>query len=191
MTLAQLRARLRAELGDETAGASVWSDALLDGFLGDAVERLGRDAPAQAEARLLPDADGSYTLPADVLRLHAVYPDAGDGESAEPLRVSEYTVWAGRLRVTSAGGAAVFVRYAGPRQRPPAMGEADLRGGEEPAAIWLAAAYAMDWLAKQREKAGVHAAGHSAVGAEYARRYAEWLAAGRRVLRRRTVSGRT
>lgn len=187
MTLAQLRARLRAELGDETAGAAVWSDALLDGFLGNAVERLGRDAPAEAEARLLPDADGAYTLPADLLRLHAVYPDADDGARAEPLRVSEYAVWAGRLRAPSAGGSALLVRYAAPRRRPAASGDVDLRGGEEPAAIWLAAAYAMDWLAKQREKAGLQAAGHSTVGAEYARRYADWLAAGGRVLRRRAA----
>lgn len=176
MTLSELRARLRAELGDETAGAYVWGDTLLDGFLGDAVERLGADLPLEREAQLTASADGAYALPADLLRVRSV--EAG-GLALGP---GEYTAWGGTLRLAAPTSTTITVRYAGARARPPASGDAGLRAGEEPPVVWLAASYAMAWLGKQREKAGAASSGR--VAAAYGRRYEEWLRARRRPLRR-------
>jgi len=176
MTLSELRPRLRAELGDETTGVYVWSDALLDGFLGDATERLGEDLPLEKEAQLTPNPDGAYALPADLLRLRSV---ATGGVVLGP---GEYTAWGGTLRLASPGSSEISVRYAGARPRPPASGDAGLLAGETPPVLWLAAASAMGWLGKQREKAG--AASSGAVASAYGRRYEEWLRARRRPLRR-------
>ena len=182
MTLAELRARLRAELGDQTAGAYVWGDALLDAFLGDATERLGEDAPLEREAQLAAAPDGAYNLPADLVRVHAV--ERGGGA----LQPGEYAAWGGRLRLQAPSTAPVVVRYAAARPRPPLTGDAGLRAGEELPVLWLAAACAMEWLAKQREKAGSSAAtGADAVAGAYRQRYDGWLAARRRPLRRRVL----
>lgn len=72
MTIEDLRAALRAELGDETQGAYLWSDTLLDRFLSSAVGRLGADVPVQRSSTLSSDATGDYLLPADLLRLVGV-----------------------------------------------------------------------------------------------------------------------
>ncbi len=179
MTLTELRARLRAELGDEAAGAYVWTDALLDGFLGDATERLGEDVPAERSVELSPGADGSYVLPGDLVRLRAV--ESGGVR----LLPSEYTVWAGRLTLAVPTSGTLNVRYAAARSRPPATGDAGLGAGEEVPVVWLAAAYKIEWLAKQREKDGVGS--HflpSAAGAVYRDQYDRWLQARRRRLNR-------
>ena len=177
MTLTELRARLRAELGDETAGAYVWSDPLLDGFLGDAIQRLGEDVPLEKESSLTVGADGSYALPADLVRLRGVKV----GDSA--LLPGEYTVWAGKLTLHSPSAGPATVRYTAARSRPSVTGDIGLRAGEELPVLWLASAHAMAWLAKQREKAG--AGGSSgAVSQAYAQRYERWLVARRRPLRR-------
>ncbi|MDP9380743.1 MAG: hypothetical protein M3Q29_11455 [Chloroflexota bacterium] len=183
MTLAELRARLRAELGDQTVGAYVWSDELLDGFLGDAVERLGADSPLQREAQLSTAADGAYALPADRLRLHEALLDD------TPLHPAEYTVWAGKLRLQSPSPSELLVRYAAARGRPPATGDVGLRAGEDPPVIWLAASYAMEWLSKQREKTGSALAATSGTVAQaYEQRYETWLATKPRPLRRTVMS---
>lgn len=184
MTLADLRSRLRSELGDEIPGAYVWSDALLEGFLGDAVERLGEDLPLQREEELAPNADGSYLLPPGLRRLHTV---EVEGSVLSP---AEYEVWAGGLRLSMPTDTAATVRYSGGRARPAPTGEVDLRPGEAAPALWLAAAYAMGWLAKQREKVGVRADRSEGVSAGYLDRYAEWRSARRRPLRRGVMSAR-
>ncbi len=178
MTLADLRARLRSELGDETPGAYVWSNVLLDGFLGDAVERLGEDVPLQQEEELAPSPDGTYLLPPTLRRLHAVEVDRAQ------LAPSEYEVWAGTLRPTAPSSLPATVRYTAARERPAATGEVGLRHGEEAPVVWLAAAHAMGWLAKQREKVGMGAQGSAAMSAGYQERHADWLRARRRPLRR-------
>lgn len=182
MTLTELRNRLRAELGDETAGAYLWSDTLLNGFLGDAVERLGEDAPLQRTATLAP-AGGAYTLPADLLRLRAVEIDG------VTLAGDEYSAWGGKLTLTSPTTRSATVRYGAARARPPTTGDIGLLAAEEPPVLWLAASYAMSWLAKQREKIGPSAVstGASAVAHAYVGRYDRWLTARRRPLRRITV----
>ena len=141
MTLTELRARLRAELGDETAGAYVWSDPLLDGFLGDAIQRLGEDVPLEKESFLTAGADGAYTLPADLVRLRGVR--LGDGA----LPPDEYTAWAGKLTLLSPSTSPVTVRYTAARSRPPATGDIGLKAGEDAPVLWLASAHAMAWLA--------------------------------------------
>lgn len=179
MTLSELRSRLRAELGDETTGAYLWSDALLDGFLGDAMERLGEDVPLQKTAALSAAADGSYTLPADLIRVRGVDVDGMALESGD------YTVWAGALTLASPSSTTATIRYVATRPRPPATGDVGLGAGEVLPVVWLAAAYAMGWLAKQREKASSGAPNStSAVGQAYAQRYDRWLLARRRPLRR-------
>lgn len=178
MTLAEVRARLRAELGDETVGAYVWTDALLDAFVGDAVERLGQDAPAQRTTTVAPSGDGSYALPTDFLRLRSV---ALDGAT---LRAEEYTLWAGKLTLMAPTSASVAIRYEAARSRPPTTGDVGLGAGEAPPTVWLAASYAMGWLAKQREKAGLGLGhGANAVSGAYAARYEAWVSR-RRPLRR-------
>lgn len=182
MTIDELRARLRTEIGDETPGSYTWPDPLLNALLGDGVEQLGMDIPMRRTAELAPAADGSYTLPLGLVRLLRVE------SSGELLLRREYTL-RGRTLTASGYTGPLSILYDGMRFRPGVGQDPEITDGEAMPVVWLAASYAMRWLAVQRERLGMERArGAHAAAQEYAQRYAEWLAAGRRPLQRYALS---
>jgi len=67
-TLAELRARLRTLLKDNSAEGYLWSDATLDLYLNDALRSYGRVFPRQREATVATVAgQREYDLPSDCL----------------------------------------------------------------------------------------------------------------------------
>lgn len=186
MLISDLRTRLRAELGDETPGAYLWSDALLDDFIADAVQRFGEDVPLEREVVLSVQPDGSYVLPDDLLRVRSVFSED------EPLSGDEYAVWAGKLLPVEARVSDLTVQYEAARPRPSTDGDVTLGAGEDAALVWLSAGFAMEWLAKQREKAGAFPSANatSAVAEAYRSRYERLLTARRRNLQRVIIKAR-
>ena len=108
-TRAELRQKIRDELNDNAA-AKLWTDALLNDFIVQAIRAYGRDLPKQASASITAVADQeAYTLPADFDRAMRV--EQPDGElrvlsSGFRGELGTYRVWGNQLTLDPAPAAA-------------------------------------------------------------------------------------
>jgi hypothetical protein len=153
------RARVRAELGDE-ATPYLWSDGLLDGWLGEALAEYERAVPREAAAELASVAgEGRYALPGDVLAVVRVEHPAG----VERVRArageggaGTYDVWGGQLVLAPAPGQTgepIRLRYLGRRAAPRTDAEAlPVAVGEEERLVLYVCARALVWISTQEGK---------------------------------------
>ncbi len=202
-TRADLRGRIRQELGDETAGAYVWSEALLNAYIGGAIKRYSLDLPREDTVEINTVAgQRSYDLPAVCRQVVAVeYPEGvflrrdpvagGDWFSAAGAGHEDaWEQYGGALwlrRTPAATGDVVRVRYLGGYDSPgDDMTELGLPGEDEDLAVWLACEVALAWLNKQKDKR-LERRGGFLFPSFYASKYQEGLKARRRL---RGVVGR-
>ncbi|HZS01350.1 MAG TPA: hypothetical protein VFE37_21710 [Chloroflexota bacterium] len=173
-TRAQWRALVRAELGDEGA-TRLWSDALLNEWLNEAIRDFGRVVPRE-EATTLTTVAGqaAYPLPlglvevvrvehpANVFRVFAPRTggewDAALTPDPAPRGRGEYSydVWKGQLVLEPAPGASgesVAVRYTTRRAEPTT--DADplpVEGGDEDLLLLYVCGRALGWVSAQEGK---------------------------------------
>jgi hypothetical protein len=122
-TLAELRSRLRVLLNDDAAKGYLWSDAVLDLHLNDALRDYGRAIPRQGEIIIaIVAGEGEYDLPADCLAVIRVEVAAAADQGDHRFLLREigdadgpgYEVYGGRLIIRptpSEAGASLMVRY--------------------------------------------------------------------------------
>jgi hypothetical protein len=195
-TRSDIRARVRAELGDETLGAYVWSDVLLDSHIAAGLRRCGFDLPAEAETAIMAISGVTvYPLPADCLRVIKVeHPagtilrrgsaTAGDNWTAPVMgRENAWEEYAHNL-VLMAGPSAdetVIVRYLRLYGVPADdSAELDIPGADEDLIVWLVCETALVWLKKQKDKRLDRRAGFLYPDT-YAKRYQEAVRVRKRV----------
>ena len=128
-TRLELRARVRAELND-AGGTPLWTDALLNQWLDEAIREYGENFPREASASLTSVAGQTeYVLPSDVDRvLRVEHPQGvfrvaaraagGDVLAVETIElapaIGTFDAWAGQLVLQPApdvSGEAIRVRY--------------------------------------------------------------------------------
>lgn len=199
------RALVRAELGDENASAYLWSTALLNEWLAEAIRDFGRGVPREETAMLTTIAgQAAYDLPlglvevvrvehpANAFRVFApsVGGDWRPGASPPPGvdrrgGAPSYDVWRGQLVLEpapTASGEGVVVRYTTRRAEPAA--DADplpVESGDEELLLLYVCARALAWIGTQEGKRQAFERERGAVALPladaYVRRYAAALAA--------------
>ena len=88
-TRAGLRTSARAELND-TGGVQLWTDALLNGWIAEALREYGRDFPKEASLTLVSVAtQADYALAADCLRVTRVEHPTGFFRLPDPLSAGD------------------------------------------------------------------------------------------------------
>jgi hypothetical protein len=207
-TRAAWRALVRAELGDEAA-TKLWSDALLNAWLNEAIRDYGRAVPREATATLTTVASQTaYTLPSDLVQVVRVEhptntfrvfarrvggdwvdptPDPSPTGRGESGRYG-YDVWGGQLLLEpapTASGESIGVRYVARRTEPTSDGDAlPVEDGDVELLTLYVCGRALDWITSQEAKRQAferdRGASASATAAGYAGRYAAELAARRR-----------
>lgn len=205
-TRGELKARVRSELNDAGA-ARLWSDSLIEGWIGEAIRAYGRSLPREAVTTLASVAgQADYALPADTLAVLRVEhpegivrvgrPGAAGEDLAATLGWPAYDVYAGTLTLRPAPGRsdeAIRVRYQASYPEPAADG--DLLAtppAHDDLLVWQACFRALAWIGTDEAKRqrfererGVSAA---EAATEYRARYAEAVrqigsrVAGRRLL---------
>jgi hypothetical protein len=207
-TRLDLRTSLREHLED-TGSAPLWSDAVLNAWLGEAVRQYGVQIPVQATATTAAVDAGDLTieLPAGVIAeaVAAVRSAAGatvprgddrvpDSAPGQSRGVAQgWSAWGDTLRLRRAAAGADelgpwSIDYTSGREL--AGNDLDpqpVAAGDEPVIVALAAALALDQRAVERGKRGdATAAREMRASAERARKEAAGLLAARR---RRPRSG--
>jgi hypothetical protein len=207
-TRLDLRTSLRERLED-TGSAPLWSDAVLNAWLGDALRQYGVQIPVQATVATAPVTAGdlTITLPAGVTaegvgtvrnaagatvpRGDDRVPDSAPGQSWGA--VQGWSAWGDtlRLRCVAAGANELgpwSIDYAAGRELiGNDLDPQPVVAGDEPVIVALAAAMALDQRAVERGKRGdTMAAREMRASAEGARGEAATLLAARR---RRPRSG--
>ncbi len=153
-TLADLRARARAELGD-TGVTPLWPDERLDAWAREGIRVYGRALPRSATLDLTSLAgQGAYPLPADVVAVVSVELPPGQAlalaRGAGPADAGGYRIHGGLLVLEPApdrSGAVIRVRYAALYAEPAA--DADVLAtppGDDPLLVLAIAARALRWL---------------------------------------------
>jgi len=177
-TRADIRTRARDELND-TGAVKVWSDALLNRWIGEAIREWSRAAPRDRTWQTTSTAnDPSYLLPGDVLEVVRVEHPPGffrtrgglrDGDisptadasalgSWSGLRPAELTweQWGGEVVLIPAPdgtGEAIEVRYKGAYAVPADDVTAlDVATSEEDALVLYACGRALQWIALDEAK---------------------------------------
>ncbi|MCL5256556.1 MAG: hypothetical protein M1319_02025 [Chloroflexi bacterium] len=196
-TRADLRARIRQELGDETAGAYVWSEALLNAYIASAIRRCGLDLPKESMMEIsLVAGQRYYTLPDDCRQVAAVeYPEgvflrrdpvaggdrlfAGGGEDEDAWEQYGGALWL--RRTPPVNGEVVKLRYLGSYLCPgDDVTTLDLPAQDEDLVVWLVCEAALSWLNKQKDKRLERRGGYL-YSSFYASRYQEGLRSRRRL----------
>jgi hypothetical protein len=205
-TRAAWRALARAELGDEAA-TKLWSDALLNAWLNEAIRDYGRAVPREATATLTTVASQTaYTLPGDLVQVVRVeHPTntfrvfarrvggdwvQGTDEVPQADRLGGrygYDVWGGQLLLEpapTASGESIGVRYVARRTEPTSDGDAlPVEDGDVELLTLYVCGRALDWITSQEAKRQAferqRGASASATAAGYEERYAAELAARR------------
>jgi hypothetical protein len=134
-TRAEIRARVRDELND-TGGVKLWSDGLLNRWIGEAIQEWSRVVPRDRTWQTTSTAnDGAYALPSDVLEVVRVEHPPGlfrvrgglhDGDAAPTADLSgwpgtrpaglAWEHWGGEvvlIPAPDASGEVIEVRYMG------------------------------------------------------------------------------
>jgi hypothetical protein len=177
-TRADIRTRARDELND-TGAVKVWSDALLNRWIGEAIREWSRAAPRDRTWQTTSTAnDPSYVLPSDVLEVVRVEHPPGifrtrgglrDGDVSPTadasalggwsgLRPAELTweQWGGEvvlIPAPDAAGEAIEVRYKGAYTVPADDVTAlDVATSDEEALVFYACARALQWIALDEAK---------------------------------------
>lgn len=185
ITIAELRLRVRVELGDETAGAYVWADALLDSYIAAAVRRYSFDLPGEAEITITTTAGvAAYPLPADCLQVTRIEYPAGVFLLHASGGGGTWEEYAGNLVLglePASSGDVITVRYRKAYSAPDDEGTPlDVPAGDEDLIVWLVCEAALAWLNKQKDKRLDRRAGYL-YPETYAKRYQDWVRARRRV----------
>ncbi|HLI29348.1 MAG TPA: hypothetical protein VKZ60_19965 [Chloroflexota bacterium] len=185
------RARVRAELGDETA-PYLWADALLDTWLAEALAALSLRLPREARWETASVAGQAvYPLPLGVLTVLAVEHPAGPpwlpsaSGGAERAGAGTFRVWQGQLWLRPAptvDGAPIRVWYLARRPAPSADSDPlPVEAGDEELLLLYVCARALAWVSGQEAKRQVverqRGADALALAAYYERQYREGLAA--------------
>jgi hypothetical protein len=177
-TRAEIRTRTRDELNDNGV-AKLWSDALLNRWIGEAIREWSRVVPRDRTWQTTSTAnDPSYTLPSDVLEVVRVEHPPGvfrtrgglrDGDvspAAGPsdlgswsgLRPAQLTweQWAGEVVLIPAPGAsgeAIEVRYKGAYSVPTDdVTPLEVATSDEEALVLYACGRALQWVALDEAK---------------------------------------
>ena len=177
-TRADIRTRARDELNDNAA-TKLWSDALLNRWIGEAIREWSRVVPRDRTWQTTSTAnDPSYVLPSDVLEVVRVEHPPGlmrvrgglrDGDVAPTadlsalsgwtgLRPAQLTweQWAGEVVLIPAPGAtgeAIEVRYKGAYAVPSDDVTAlEVATADEDALMLYVCARALQWVALDEEK---------------------------------------
>lgn len=208
-TRAELRARVRAELGDG-GGTPLWSDALLHQWLDEAIREYGEQLPREASTSLVSVAgQASYALPSDldrvlrvehpdgVLRL-AARPAGGDitsvGATGRSPAVGTFDVWGGQLVLEpapEAGGEAIQVRYLATYPTPATDGAVLATPSRDDAAlVWAVCARALRWINTDESKRQRFERERGASAHQAASRYERDVRATFLQRQRRVVAGR-
>jgi hypothetical protein len=168
-----LRARTRAELND-MGGTPLWSDALLNQWLDEAIREYGEHLPREASASLTSVAEqAEYALPSDVDRvLRVEHPEGvfrvaarsagGDVLAVEgielsvPGTVGTFDAWAGQLVLQpapDASGEAIRVRYLATYATPTSDGDALTTPTRDDAVLtWSVCGRALRWIDTDESK---------------------------------------
>jgi hypothetical protein len=176
LTRAQWRALVRAELGDENAAAYLWSTALLNEWLNEAIRDFARTAPRELETTLTTFAgQAAYALPNGLIEIVRVEHPAGTFRRFEPptggdWRLADgslvpadrlgtpasYDVWQGQLvlePVPTASGEPIAVRYTGQRAEPSADTDPlPVEQQDSELLLLYVCARAMQWISGQEAK---------------------------------------
>ncbi|MCC6224711.1 MAG: hypothetical protein IT201_14605 [Thermoleophilia bacterium] len=195
-TRAQIRTTIRSELND-SGGVQLWSDALLNTWLIEALRDYGREVGLEKTTTLTTVASqASYALPADTLQvLRVEYPSGyfrvpspyhgGDvAAEASPtpmpgLRPGElvYEVWGGSVILSpapSASAETITVRYIGAYSEPANDGDSlDVPTREEAAIVAYVAMRAVQWIDTDESKRQRFERQKGASAREAARQYQE------------------
>jgi hypothetical protein len=179
-TRAGLRSSARAELND-SAGTQLWTDALLNEWIVEAMRDFGRDFPKESSATLTSVAtQAEYALAADCLRVTRVEHPTGFFRLPDPLSagdlVDPFALSQGSPRVASSqlayevygphgartltlrpaptiAGESIRVHYLAVWAEPAA--DADTRATpavDDTLLIWLVAARALRWISTDESK---------------------------------------
>lgn len=170
-TLAELRALVRAELGD-TTGAPLWPDERLDTWVREAIREYGRALPRRATVDLVSVRDEpSYALPADVVSVLAVEYPVGDPLGAgrrQPGDAPSFEAAGGRLTLAPAptrAGEPIRVRYGALYPEPTAAGDVlATPPADDDLLVMAAATRALRWLWTAEAKSLRYVSGANARG---------------------------
>jgi hypothetical protein len=170
-TRLELRARVRAELND-AGGTPLWSDALLNQWLDEAIREYGEYFPREADAELTGVAgQAEYALPSDADRvLRVEHPDGafrvaarlvgGDVLTVEAIDWSctsgTFDAWAGQLVLQPApdvSGESIRVRYLATYATPTSDGATLATPARDDAVlVWSVCRRALRWIDTDESK---------------------------------------
>jgi hypothetical protein len=174
-TRADIRTRARDELNDN-GGVKVWSDGLLNRWIGEGVREWSRVVPRDRTWQTTSTAnDPSYTLPSDVLEVVRVEHPPGlfrvrgglrDGDVSPTAELGEWVglrpaqllweQWGGEvvlIPAPDASGQAIEVRYKGAYTVPvDDVTALEVAAGDEEALVLYACARALQWIALDEAK---------------------------------------
>ena len=167
-TRAELRQKIRDELNDNAA-AKLWTDALLNDFIVQAIRAYGRELPKQASATITAVADQvAYTLPIDFDRAMRVEQPDDDlrvlssgfrGElGARDSQLGTYRVWGSQLTLDPAPAAAgsdqdISLEYLARYAEPAVDGDTLATPlSDDDVLVAFACADAMRWIGSDEAK---------------------------------------
>jgi len=174
-TRADIRTRARDELNDNGV-AKVWSDGLLNRWIGEAIREWSRVVPRDRTWQTTSAAnDPTYVLPSDVLEVVRVEHPPGvfrvrgglrDGDVSSSADLGEWTglrpaqllweQWGGEvvlIPAPDASGQAIEVRYKGAYTAPSDdLTVLDVAAADEDALLLYACARALQWIALDEAK---------------------------------------
>jgi hypothetical protein len=151
-TRASLRSLIRQELGD-AGGTPLWSDALLNQWIGEAIRRYGRELPRELSTTMVVVAgQASYSLPADCDRVVRVEQPKGSQRSSGDRSQAGYRTFAGQILLDPPPGATgsdqdLRLEYLGRYAEPAA--DADVIAtppGDDDLLMGLVCASALRWI---------------------------------------------
>ncbi|HXF82612.1 MAG TPA: hypothetical protein VNN19_07660 [bacterium] len=200
-TRAELRAAIRTELNDG-GGTPLWSDALLNEFIAQAIRRYGAQLPEEASTTIAVVAgQAAYPLPDRFLRAVRVEQPAGTERVGDGRHPWSYRVFAGQLLLdpapTQAGSdQEITLDYLRRYAEPAADGDTlATPSADDDVLVALVCARALDELAldesKRQRFSRVRSADPRGVAAAYERRAGERIALRARVLRVGALVDRT
>lgn len=203
-TRAELRTLVRTELND-VAATKLWSDALLNQWISEAVREYGRHEPREATTTLTTTANqADYPLPSDLVTILRVEHPPGIVRRAERAADGTdltdspdwptYEVYGGTLTLRpapAASGEAIALRYLGQYAVPAADGDTLATPPvDDDLLVWLVCARALAWLGTDEAKRQRFERERGVSAAEVAAHYAARVAAGLVERRRRPVERR-
>ena len=177
-TRADIRTRTRDELNDN-GSVKLWSDALLNRWIGEAIREWSRVAPRDGAWQTTSTAnDPSYALPGDVLEVVRVEHPPGifrargglrDGDTAPTADLSALGSWSGLrpaqltweqwggevvlIPAPDASGEAIEVRYKGAYAVPSDdVSALEVAAADEDALVLYVCARALQWVALDEAK---------------------------------------